>query len=105
MPQRVVIIEVFVTGGQAVDPLADQRQQRMLDPAGLAWIGQHLGQRLGQANPPVRLAQQRNAAIASHLSAGETGLDGALFYGWKSEEFRVTNCPRRSGVVFFHLTQ
>jgi hypothetical protein len=62
-----------------------------------------LGQRPGQTDAAIGLAQQRDAAIAGHLPAGETRLDGALFYGWKVEELRVTNCLRRSGVFRIHF--
>ena len=75
----------------------------MLDAFRIAPIGQNLGPRLGQTDAPVGLAQQRDAAIAGHLPAGETGADGALSYGWKMEEFRVTNCIRRSGVFRIHF--
>ena len=54
----------------------------MLDAFGRARIGQHFGQRARQAEAPVGLTQERDAAIAGHLPASETGLDGALFYDW-----------------------
>ena len=100
-----MVIEILVTLSQPVDALADQAQQRMLDALGIARVGQDFGQGLGQTNPPVGLAQQWDAAVAGHVPASETGAERALLYGWKVEEFRVTNCARRSGGFRFHSTQ
>jgi hypothetical protein len=101
--QRVVIVEIFITLSQPVNALAHQTQDRMFDALWIARIGQDFGQGFGQTDVPVGLAQERDAAIAGHVPAGEAGADQALFYGWKMEEFGVTNCTRRSGVFHIHF--
>jgi hypothetical protein len=75
----------------------------MLEAIRVTGIRQNLGQGLGQADAPTGLAQQGDAPIAGHVPAGETGSHQTLFYGWKLEEFRVTNCTGRSGVLSIHL--
>ena len=75
----------------------------MFDEGRVARIGQDLGQRLGQAQPTIQLAQERQTAIAGHVAARKAGGKNALFYGWKVEEFGVTNCARRSGGFRIHF--
>ncbi len=69
----------------------------------IGWGTNDFGQGLGQPQSPVSLAQERDAAIAGHLPAGETGAQGALLYGWKLKAFGVTNCTRRSGRFRIHF--
>lgn len=95
------IVEVFATVAQAADALAQERLLRMFNQRRIARIGQHLGDGLGQSQPAIPLAQQRQPAVAGHVAAGKAGGDRALFYGWKLKQFRVTNCARRNGGFVF----
>src|ERR1035441_6362242 len=70
----------------------------------VAWIGQHSRDGLGRSQPALHLAQQRQAAVTGHVTAGKAGGGASLLYGWEWEQFRVTNCARRSGRLRFHST-
>ena len=103
-PQSVVVVEVFVTVAQAIDALAQQRLLGMLKQGRVARIGQRLRDGLGESQPTIQLAQQRQPAVAGHIPARKTGGDEPLFYGWKFEKLWVTNCAGRSGRLCIHFT-
>jgi hypothetical protein len=100
--QRVGIVEIFVTVTQAVEALAQQRRQGVFDERRVARIGQPLRHRLGQPEPAIQLAQQRQPAVAGDVTTSQAGGDEPLFYGWKFEKPWVTNCIRRSGGFRIH---
>jgi hypothetical protein len=69
-----MIVEVFITQCQAVDPLAHQLPHRVIHINLLAPVGKTFGQPLGQTQRGVGLAQQEHAAIAGKRATGKIGL-------------------------------
>ena len=92
-PQRVMIVEILVTGGQAQHALGKELAEGMLDKEGLACVAKTGGQAAGQSQGAVELTQQEQTAIAAEVSSGEIGDD---FAGIKIlEEQGLTTRVRR----------
>ena len=66
-----MIIEVFVAQRQPVDALSQQLPHRVVHKYLLPLVLKALGQRLGQAQVDVHLAQQQDPAIAGKGAAGK----------------------------------
>jgi hypothetical protein len=75
--QLIVIIEVFVTEGERFDALGEQGFEVVLDEAGVALIVEASGQRPGEAEAAIDLAQQQHAAVGGERAAREIGDDAA----------------------------
>lgn len=78
VPQRVVIVLVFIAGKDAVDPLADHRQQRVvgLDPR----VGLCGGELPGQPNPLIELPHDEQPGITRQPARGILD-DEPIFFG------------------------
>ena len=70
-----VVMEVFVTQPQAVKPLGQKLGQRMIDIAGIARIAETSGQRAGETQAVIDLAQQQHPAVAGEIADGKVGDD------------------------------
>jgi hypothetical protein len=57
----------------------------MGDAIGVAVVGDHPGELVGNAEPPLRLGEQHDPAIASDPPAIECGADLLALDGWKRE--------------------
>ena len=93
MPERVLIVEVFVALRQADDPLAQQRPLLMLDQIGVARVTHRLVESVQQSDPPIRFTQQQRPARAGTEAArGKIRLHGSLAVTGKEKHLSVTFC-------------
>lgn len=74
--KRVVIVLVFVTGDDAVDPLPHHRQQRVVRIA--ACLMERGGELLGEADPLVKLADQEQPRVARQPTSRDLDDDTLL---------------------------
>jgi len=58
-PQRIMIVEILVTGGQAQHALGEQLAEGMLDKEGLACVAKTGGQAAGQSQGAVESSKSR----------------------------------------------
>ena len=70
-----VIVQILVAAAQPVEALRDQRLKRVRDPFRIARIVQNAGNRCRQADLPIHLAQQHQAAVGTERAALEIRLD------------------------------
>jgi len=75
--QQVMVVEVLIAQGQAVNPLGHQLGKCMLDEDLLALIDKTGGDLAAQAQAQVDLAQEQRAAVAAEVAAAEVGDDAA----------------------------
>jgi len=68
-----VIVEIFVTQGQPINPLGQQLPHRMIHINLLPAVVEALGQTLRQPEVDVHLPQEQCASIAGEGAAGEIG--------------------------------
>ena len=61
--QPVEIVAIFVAAGDGEDPGAQDIGQQMGDPALIAFVRDHCGEPLGDAQPPLRLGEQHDPAV------------------------------------------
>jgi hypothetical protein len=94
--QCLVVVEVFITQGQSVNPLPQQAQAIVVNTGLAPWILQDPGDRFGQAQATVDLLQQQHAAIGSDVTALKIGFDTAALTGWKLKRFLGTVCHRQN---------
>ncbi len=92
--QGVVVVQILVTQGQAVDPLPQHISQTVLNLARLPVVGQPPGKRCRQSQQVIRPAQQQNAAVARHMTSIEAGGYPAFTTGWKFQMIGGTICHR-----------
>src|SRR5512144_2151668 len=62
-PQVVMVVEVLVAQGQAVDPLGDEIGEGVLDEVGLAVVGEAGGELTDDGGELLGLAEQQGAAV------------------------------------------
>ena len=75
--QIVVVIEVFVPGGQGIDPLRQQHRKWVLNPPWITPIWKDLGKLPSQAMLAVHFPQQQKASIRGDMAAGKISFDEA----------------------------
>ncbi len=100
-----MVVEVLVAQGQALDPLGEQVFERVIGVAGIAPVGEGLGERARQAQPAIQLAQEQRATVAGEATAGKISDDLARAEVLKEERLVVTVCRRSSGGGCFHWAQ
>ena len=83
VPQAVMIVQVLVTQGQAIDPLANHGKLAVIATGLTAGILQTFGGRGRQTQKPIRLPQQQDPRIARHVAAPERGFYPPPFTPWK----------------------
>ena len=71
--QPIMIIEVFVTQSQAVEPLGHQLLDRVIGITQIAPVSEAGRQRSRQSQALINLAQQQNAPVAGERAAGKIG--------------------------------
>jgi len=75
MAKSVMVVEVFVPQRQGVDPLGQQFVHRVLDPLGIAVIGETRGKPPQNARLAFHLPQEQPAGVRSDGPAVESGRD------------------------------
>ena len=90
--QGVLVVEVFVAQGQAVDALADELQDGVFEGVGVAVVGEAGGALAQRAGEALRLAPEQGTAVGGDGAAVEPGDDVALTQGLKREGGCVTRC-------------
>jgi hypothetical protein len=83
--QPVEIIGVFVAAGDCQNPGPQNIGQSMDDPARIALVRDHGREPRGDAEPPLGLRQQHDAAIRGDPAAVNGGSHLLARYGWKRE--------------------
>jgi hypothetical protein len=96
LPQLLLIIEVFVAQGQAVNPLRQHLLNRVLHLGLLSTVQETLRQARQQIQALVGFAQQQGAAVGTDGSPIEAGHDFPPSEGFKSETGLVTLCHSES---------
>jgi hypothetical protein len=69
----VVVVEVLIAQGQAVDPLGDEIGQGMLDEVRVAMVGEAGSELVDDSGELLGLAEQQRAAIGSDVATVEVG--------------------------------
>jgi hypothetical protein len=69
MTQAIVIVEVFPSRCDAKYTPANEFELRMNNARWITWIRQRLGDPLTQAQPPINLVEDRQAAITAQGAA------------------------------------
>jgi len=95
--QEGVVIEILVAQRQPVEPLGQKLGQRMIDKAGVARVAETGGQRAGQTQAVIDLAQQEHAAVTGEVAGGKVGDDLAGTQVGKEQRLLVTDCGRSGG--------
>ena len=92
VPQLVVIVEIFVSQRQTVDPLRDQLQDGVLDQVLVPSVEKTPGQTWEQIQALVGLAQQQRATVGTDRAAIESGHNLPRTAVFKSEAGLGTLC-------------
>ena len=95
MTELVVVVEVFVALGNAENALGDELAQAVLDPPGIAVIGESGRYLVRNRQVPIHPAQQQQAGIGSDGTAVEISHHAAAAVGFKLQGFGVTLCRHR----------
>ena len=104
VPQLVVVVEVFVSQGDAHDALPHQRPDRVFRETGIAVVGEAIRHPVQESDRPVDLAKQQHSGVRRDRSAVERGRYPAALAPLKYEGKRLTLCRyRSSGVVAVKL--
>lgn len=90
--QPRVIIEILVAEGECVDALGEQLAHAVNHQSGDAAIGETSGQRAGDGEARIDLAQQQSAAIRAEQAAGKIGDHFAAIKFLKKERLAETLC-------------
>ena len=88
----VEVVEVFVAQGESVDPLGNEFGNRVLDPLGIAMVGETGGESAEDADLGFHLPQEEAAGVRSDGSAVESGRDGPTAEPLESELPYATHC-------------
>ena len=83
--QGVAVVGVLIPAGDREHAEAEHRRQRVDHQRRVALVPDAAGQRLGQAEPAFRLAQQHQPAVRGDQPALEIGGHLLAFDGWKIE--------------------
>ena len=74
-PQRVVVVLILVVGQDAVDPLPNHGQQRVLDEGGIPPVLEGGGELLGEPDPLVELADRQQPGVTRERGGRKLDLD------------------------------
>ena len=104
VPQLVVVVEVFVSQGDAHDALPHQRPNRVFRETGIAVVGEATCHLVQEPRRTVDLAEQQHSGIRRDRAPVERGRYPAAPAPLKCEGKRFTLCRHRSsGVVAVKL--
>ena len=87
-----MIVEVFVSQGEAEDALGQQGALGMQDQGGGTWIGEALVDLVNEPKATVDFPQQQASAVAGEFAAVEVGLNFAARKTGNGEGIRDTLC-------------
>ena len=90
-----MVDEILVAEGDANDALGDELAQAVLDPPGVAVIGEAVGHLVRNRQVPVHPAQQQSAGIGGDGTAVEISHHATAAVGFKLQGFGVTLCWHR----------
>ena len=96
MPKLVMVVHVLISQRDANNPLHHQGFDRMLDVARVTAVPETRGQAAGQAENPIRRAQQQRSRVAGDLPAVKRGAHRPSFDACKSKQVRATLCWHRA---------
>jgi hypothetical protein len=102
MAQGIVVVEVRVTQGQGVHPLADQLTHAVLDEIGIAVIDELPGRARDDPGPRLDFPQQQGAAIGADRPTVEATDHHALAQPLKLQLFSATLCDQRVALALLH---
>jgi hypothetical protein len=77
-PQPIVIIQIFVSQAETINPLPDEIEYAMFDLFLIAMIGKTLGIPLEHGKHSIDLRDQRHAAVADNISSFKIGGQNAF---------------------------
>ena len=92
LPQLLVIVQVFVTQRQPVDPLRQHLFQALLDPLRLPVIREAASNAPQQSQLAISLAQQQRTTLGGQPAALELSHDLARKMSFKRKESLATLC-------------
>src|SRR4051794_16245807 len=94
-PQLLMIIDVFVTESQTIDPLRQHLPDRVLDPIRLPSVKKTRGESRQQVQLFLRFPQQQCAAIGGDTPTIETGHNLTSSASFKTETGLDTLCHKQ----------
>src|SRR5437899_11651711 len=103
--ESVVIVEIFITPCQPIEPLGQQLLEGVVNKALIASIGKTTSQRAGQTQTVIDLAQEQDAAVAGEHAARKVGRDLECTKVLKKHGLVTTVCRRSSGGSCFHWAE
>jgi hypothetical protein len=77
-PQAIVIIQIFVSQAEPINPLSDEIEHGMFDEFWIPMIGKTVGVPFQHVKHPIDLGDQRHASIADNISALKIGSQDPL---------------------------
>ena len=99
-----MIVQIFVSQGQTIDPLGHHLLHPMFDQIGIPIIGE-AGSKLAQdPDAFLDLPQEQTTAIAGDGSAIELGPNLASFLGMKSEDKLGTLCSHKAVLLLGRIS-
>jgi hypothetical protein len=102
MAQGIMVVEVLVTQGQSIHPLADELAHAVLDEIRMAVVDELRGQTLDDPRAPLHLPQQQGAAIGADGATVEATHHQPLAQALKLQLFSATLCHQRVALVLVH---
>ena len=93
--QESVVIEILVTQGQAVKALGQKLGHRVIHEADVARVEEARGQRAGEPQPVIDLAEQEHAAVTGEVAGGKIGDDFARAQTGEKKGLIGTGCHGR----------
>ena len=90
-----MVVEVFIAQGDGDNALGDEGAQAVLDPVGVAVIGEAVRHLVNERQTLIDLAQQQGAGIGSDGTVVEIGHHAAASVAFKLQRFDATLCRHR----------
>ena len=90
-----MVVEVFIAEGDGDNALGDEGAQAVLDPVGVAVIGEAGRYLVNERQAPLDPAQQQGAGIGSDGTAVEISHHAAASVAFKLQRFGGTLCRHR----------
>jgi hypothetical protein len=98
--QPVMVVEIFVAQRQPKNPLGDQVLDGMLDPLGIAVIGETSGKSPDDRHFLLDFSQQQSPRVGRDGPAIESSTNFPLRQGLKIKSIRVTLCLHRAASLY-----
>ena len=92
--EAVVIVEVFVSGGEAEEAVGQERALRVDDEQGMTRVGDGFVESVEQADLFVGFPQEQQAGIGGEVPGGELGDEFAALDAGKGDGLCGTLCHR-----------